>query len=104
MSIKHHVLRISSAKADIRNAIEIMGVGVPISEKIDAYAAYILMIGTSGGGAGIQMTTDYSIAPTSVEASESVGGGSKSGGLVSMPAFLFGSYFDNEFVTDYGIA
>lgn len=103
MSVKHHVLRISSAKADIRNAIEIMGVGVPISEKIDAYASYILMIGTSGG-TGTQMTTDYSIAPTSVEASESVGGGSKSGGLASMPAFSFGSYFDNEFVTDYGIA
>ena len=54
-TISSEITRISGAKDDIADAIEIKGVTVPSGSKIDDMAALILQI-SSGGGSGIVIT------------------------------------------------
>ena len=55
MSIQSEITRISGAKSDIADAIEIKGVSVPSGSMIDDMANLILQI-NSGGGSGIVIT------------------------------------------------
>lgn len=55
MSIQSEITRISGAKSDIADAIEIKGVTVPSDSMIDDMANLILQI-NSGGGSGIVIT------------------------------------------------
>lgn len=55
MSIQSEITRISGAKSDIADAIEIKGVTVPTGSMIDDMADLILQI-NSGGGSGIVIT------------------------------------------------
>lgn len=52
MAVQTEITRISTAKADIKTAIEAKGVTVPSSTKIDGYASLVSSIPTGGGTEG----------------------------------------------------
>ncbi len=50
MSVESEIIRLQTAKADLKTSIEDKGVTVPSSTKLDGYAALVDSIETGGGG------------------------------------------------------